>query len=44
MPMGACIPPRKMFDVTEHKMIVANIFLTEVLPMAISCSGCSART
>jgi hypothetical protein len=29
---GGLIPPRKMFDVTEHKMIVANIFLTEVLP------------
>jgi hypothetical protein len=29
---GGLIPVRKMFDVVEHKMIVANLFLTEVLP------------
>lgn len=28
---GGLIPSRKMFDVVDHKLIVANLFLTEVL-------------
>ncbi|HEY7687566.1 MAG TPA: PAS domain-containing protein [Dongiaceae bacterium] len=29
---GGQIPSRRMFDVVDHKMIIPNLFLTEVLP------------
>lgn len=29
---GGKIPLRRMFDVVDHKMIIPNLFLTEVLP------------